>query len=142
MDSLLDLGVSRVRVLEGLLRGERLEEICGVGGVPDLVVVMGWFASDAGFRECVLGMLRAKALYESNRMLDIADGRAVGSGVSVGRDKLGVETRKWLVERLESGYFSGRSVVEHVGRSFSKVVSEMDDSDFAPVVCDVVGEVE
>jgi len=101
-------------ILRRLSNGETLRRICAEEGKPAASTVSMWAINDEppGFAEryARARMLQADALAEE--AAEISDH---GSGDPV-RDRLRVDTRKWLASKINPARFGDRQQLEHSGK--------------------------
>ena len=127
---------AKEHICERLMLGERLEDICRVDDLPPRATVMRWMTKDPGFRAAMDDALRSRALLESNRILDIADGKdgAIvvtsedGDEVAIPEDtqrsRLRVDTRFRLLKHLEPAVWGDKQVHEHdVGGDLAELMA-------------------
>lgn len=110
-----------------IANGENLRRICADEGYPARSSVMSWLASSnktyAGFREQYARAMSLRADYWADEILEIADDgsndwvprkRAGGASDAVlnhehvTRSRLRVDTRKWLMARMEPKKYGDR----------------------------------
>lgn len=100
-----------------MLAGESVRSICKTDGMPDRTTLYGWLADQKNpeffhqYREAISA--RAYALAEE--CLDVSDGKEGSSG-DVQRDKLMVDTRRWMSSRLLPKVYGDKVEIEHGGR--------------------------
>ncbi len=119
------------KICERLAGGESLRSICRDGKMPAMSTVMLWAANNReGFSERYDKACEARFWYHADELLDIADdgrndfmekldpeGQCIGyvqNGESVGRSRLRVDTRKWLLSKMIPK-FSDKVQLEHSG---------------------------
>lgn len=96
---------------ERVAMGDSLPDICADDLMPDLRQVMRWLANDESFKTQFIEAQRLRALIESARMQDIADG--VDELEEVPRSKLRVDTLKWRLSKYHPETFGDRIEVGH-----------------------------
>lgn len=109
-----------IAICERIADRESLRSICLDEDMPDRGTVFRWLRDDAAFRHqytCAREM-QADALFEET--LEIAD----GAGVNVKRDKLRVDTRKWMAGKLAPKKYGERHLHEHSGPDGGPIQTE------------------
>ncbi len=119
------------RILAMIADGLSVSEICREPDMPARSTVMLWVAQDRdGFSDRYAKACEARAYYWADEILDIADdgqndwmertdpdGNIIGfavNGEALGRSKLRVDSRKWLLSKLLPQY-SDRQEIKHSG---------------------------
>ena len=103
-------------ILARIANGEKLRDICAEDGMPSAAAVCQWAAEDReGFSERYVRALVARGWYWAEEIVSIADG-ADASDPDTQRDKLRVDTRKWLLTKLMPSRFGERQQLEHTGK--------------------------
>lgn len=115
--------------------GMSLRKVCELPGMPSTSMVMRWLADEerAEFREQYACAREAQADYLAEQMLDIADEectmvRASKHGgdddgqvevlfdaTAVARNRLRVDTRKWLASKMAPKKYGDKITAEHTG---------------------------
>ena len=98
-------------ICEHIADGRSLRAICADDDMPSKSTVCRWLARDEAFRDQYAHAreMQADSLFDD--CLDIADGRRAmreGCDPDVQRDRLAVDTRKWMAGKLK-GKYSDRS---------------------------------
>ena len=88
-------------IVESMLCGQGLVSICADDEMPTIGIVRQWLARDPDFRQAYIEAQKVIALTQIGEMVDIAD-----NGESVARDRLRVNTRKVVAERLAPDVFA------------------------------------
>jgi len=102
-------------ILTRIANGEKLRDICSEDGMPSASAVCQWAAEDReGFSKRYVRALEARGWYWAEEMVSIADG-SEDTDSDAQRDKLRVETRKWLLTKLMPNRFGERQQLEHSG---------------------------
>lgn len=102
-------------ICERIADGESLRSICRDDEMPSKATVFRWLAEKQDFQDQYTRAREAQADSLVDDMLDIADGKKAlleGSDPDVQRDRLAVETRKWIAGKLKGKY---SDKVKHVG---------------------------
>ncbi len=94
-------------ICEQISAGHALEAICLQELMPNIQIVRRWLANDPAFKGRVLDAMRVHALTEGIKLIEIAD----DVNHSVQRQRLRINTRQWLLGKLEPEAFGDR--VEH-----------------------------
>ncbi|MCK1367639.1 terminase small subunit protein [Bradyrhizobium sp. 62] len=110
--------------------GESLREICRDEQMPDKSTVMRWLAAHKEFRDQYAGAREAQADYYAEEIIEIADDGSndwmerkrgeetieVENHEVIGRSRLRVDTRKWLMARMAPKKYGERVTNEMVGK--------------------------
>jgi len=102
-------------ICERIADGESLRSICRDNEMPSKATVFRWLAEKQDFQDQYTRAREAQADSLVDDMLDIADGKKAlleGKDADVQRDRLAVETRKWIAGKLKGKY---SDKVKHVG---------------------------
>lgn len=102
-------------ICERIADGESLRAICRDDDLPHKATVFRWLAANTAFCDQYTRAREAQADSLVDDMLDIADGTKAlleGAEKDVQRDRLAVETRKWIAGKLKGKY---SDKVKHVG---------------------------
>lgn len=86
------------RICEGLSDGKSLRAICRAEDMPGKTTVFRWLQSNLEFRDQYARAREAGADSLADEMVDIADGL---ESDDVQRDRLRVDTRKWVASVLK-----------------------------------------
>lgn len=89
-------------ICERLIDGESLRRICRDDDMPSASTVCRWLSQNEAFREQYAHARDAQADTLADAILDIADGSEVAEpdAVQVARDRLRVDSRKWLAAKM------------------------------------------
>lgn len=102
------------KICARLAAGEALRAICAEKGMPALATVCAWAAEDReGFSNRYARALEARGWLWAEEMVGIAD--SLEDGADTNRDRLRVDTRKWLLSKLLSKRFGDKVTAEHTG---------------------------
>jgi hypothetical protein len=128
-------------ILAQIAGGLSVSEICRLPDMPVRSTVMLWVAQDReGFSDRYAKACEARAHYWADEILDIADngtndwmertdpdGNVIGfavNGEALGRSKLRVDSRKWLLSKLLPQY-SDKQEIKHSGSvDINKITDE------------------
>lgn len=113
--------------------GESLREICRDEDMPDKSTVMRWLASHQEFRDQYASAREAQADYYAEEIIEISDdgtndtytddnGNTRTDQEVIGRSRLRVDTRKWLMARMAPKKYG------------DKITQEVTGADGAPLV--------
>lgn len=118
-------------ILAHIADGLSVSEISRLDGMPARSTMMMWVGQDKhGFMDRYIKACQARAYYWADEILDIADdgtndwmerhdpdGNNTGwkeNGEALGRSKIRVDSRKWLVSKLLNQY-SDKQEIKHSG---------------------------
>lgn len=133
-----DMSVAADAVLEGIAEGGSLREVCGKPGLPSVTTFMRWLADERNenLRERYARARELQAEYMAEDILSIADEECTmvkadkhgtqdddGQGntevvfdsTAVQRNRLRVDTRKWLLSKLAPKKYGDKVLNEHTG---------------------------
>lgn len=85
------------KICEEIVAGKSIRDICKQEDFPHVSTVFRWLAANEAFREQYARAREAQSEVMAQEMLDIAD----SSTGDVQRDKLRIDTRKWLASKLK-----------------------------------------
>lgn len=113
--------------------GESLREICRSEDMPGKSTVMRWLAEHQEFRDQYAGAREAQADYYAEEIIEISDdgkndtyiddnGNTRTDQEVIGRSRLRVDTRKWLMARMAPKKYG------------DKITQEVTGADGAPLV--------
>jgi hypothetical protein len=95
-----------------LAANETLKQICGDDHMPAVSTVCMWIVENReGFADLYARARQAQATIYAEDLIQIAD---IGSG-DVMRDRLSVDTRKFLLSKVWPKVFGDKVAVEHSG---------------------------
>jgi hypothetical protein len=99
-------------ICERIMMGESLRAICRDDHMPHMATICRWLASDREeFREAYYHARRVQAELYADDIMAIADDLTG----DVQRDRLRVDSRKWIASKLLVGRYGDRVTQEHVG---------------------------
>lgn len=98
-------------ICERLIEGESLRSICRDEDMPSASTVCRWLSANEEFQEQYARAreLQADSLFDE--CLEIAD----NTGQDVTRDRLKVDTRKWMAGKLRPKRYGEKVLNEHSG---------------------------
>lgn len=107
--------------------GKSMREICRAEKMPDMSTVFRWLGVHAEFREQYAKAREAQADYLAEELLEIADdgtndwmtrldGGETVNTEAIGRSRLRVDTRKWLLAKLQPKKYGDRIAQEITGK--------------------------
>lgn len=118
--------------------GMSVREMCTADDMPDKKTVFRWLGVHEEFRHQYALACDARAEHMADEILDIADNgendwmeRTNGDGENVGwttngeaiqRSKLRVDTRKWLLSKLQPKKYGDKVTQEHLGPNGGPVI--------------------
>jgi hypothetical protein len=128
-------------ILRRIANGESLIRICGPDrkhGLPERSTVYDWLASNAEFKQAYLLARRAQGELYFEEMIDIADGvdGDARQPREVSRDRLRVETRRWMAAALAPQLFADRLALS--GPSVTETMSGLEDDELAAKVAAIL----
>jgi hypothetical protein len=101
--------------------GSSLVKICKQEGYPSTTAVFNWQTKFPIFRERYDEAQRARTEFLGEQLIDIAD----DSTGEVQRDKLRLDTRKWILARMNPRRWGDRIETEHSGSVEVKQIKRM-----------------
>lgn len=115
-------------ICEGLIKGMSLRKICDQEHMPSLVTVMKWLRTSEEFAKQYAHARTEQAETFADEIQDIAD----NTTGDYQRDRLRVDTRKWIASKLKPKKYGDKVDVEHsgsVGVTFTTVYEKPEDKD-------------
>lgn len=119
------------KICERLADGESLRKICDSEDMPNKATVFRWLAAHSEFRDQYAHAREAQADALFDEAIDIADdarndwmvrhgqdGEDLGwkeNGEHISRSRLRIDTRKWMVGKLDAKKYGDKQAVEHTG---------------------------
>lgn len=91
------------RIIDRTIAGESLKLICKPDNMPSMALVRRWMSTNTAFNTRYIQAQATRALEEASKIIDIADGN-LSDVDDVARDRLRVQTRLKLVEKLIPAY--------------------------------------
>lgn len=131
-------------VCERLSMGESLRTVCKSKDMPSPATIFKWMREEEGFLKQYEKAKQESTDAMAEDILDIADdlegdflqtedGRTVANGVSVQRDRLRVDTRKWLMSKMKPKKYGEKLDIEQKSEVVHKY-EEMDDDQLNAVI--------
>jgi len=121
-------------ICERIANGESLRRICLDEHMPSRITVHAWLLDDR-YAEFLTKYTRARELQAENfadEMTDIADFGEVDKD-HINRDRLRIETRKWIASKLKPKKYGDRVELEHSG-SIGNISKEQRDAAVAAAI--------
>lgn len=122
-------------ILHRLEGGESMVKICESPGMPSRTTVFKWIATDKAFADRYAHAKDVGLEFMAEEMLKIAD-EPVGStdngstdNGAVQKQRLQVDTRKWLLSKLAPKKYGDRTKVEHSGSIGLEALVNDDDAE-------------
>ena len=116
------------QIIERMADGESLREICKDPSMPSLRTVLGWVKTNSEFGAAYAVAQDVRAEHLFGQLLEIADdgrndflerlgddGTTIGwreNGEAIRRSQLRVDSRKWVLSKLQPKRFGERQIVE------------------------------
>lgn len=126
-------------ICERLMQGESLLSICRDESMPGKTAVFNWLARYQEFADKYARAKATQADYMAEEILEIADDAERDyteggqfNGENVQRARLRVDTRKWLMSKLQPKKYSERHQVEHSG-SIGRDLNTLTDEELAAI---------
>lgn len=103
-------------ICDGLRSGLSLRQVCSEKGMPSAVTVLDWVKENReGFSDHYARAREIGYLTIADDILDIADGGLDPSLEDVARDRLRVDTRKWMLSKVLPKIYGDKTTVENTG---------------------------
>lgn len=115
-------------ICEKIVLGWSLRKICEPENMPSIATIFNWLRTEPLFLENYMRAREHQADTFADEMADIAD-NPTGD---VQRDRLRVDTRKWITSKLKPKKYGDKVDVEHsgsVGVTFTTVYEKGEDKD-------------
>jgi hypothetical protein len=107
-------------ICERLIDGESLRTICSDDDMPSTSAVCRWLGQNEQFREQYAHAREAQADTLADEILNISD--AVDGDPQ--RDRLRVDSRKWLAGKLRPKVYGDKTTTEHTGADGGPILTE------------------
>jgi hypothetical protein len=107
--------------------GWSAKKICAEDDMPSLQTFFNWLRIEPDFLDLYTRAKEEQADALIEEMLDIADDANGDSKVKSQRDRLRIETRKWLASKLKPKRYGDRMI--HAGDESAPIATKMDDRD-------------
>lgn len=114
------------KICERIAGGESLIKICKSKSMPDRETVRRWLNKEEydEFRGDYARAREDQADYHVDKIAAIADNKSIDPG-QVQRDRLRIDTRKWIAGKQKSKAYGDRQHVEHsVDADTARILSE------------------
>lgn len=104
-----------------LASGESLNSICKKKGFPNRSTVYRWLREREEFRNNYARATddRAESIFED--MIEIADG-VKEDAAAIAKARLKIDTRKWILSRMNPKKFSDKQSIEHTGPNGKELI--------------------
>lgn len=105
------------KICSALADGKSLRSVCEADDMPDKATVLRWLADEARAEFCdqYARARETQADLHAETMLEIADEEAEDA-TAVARNRLRVDTRKWLASKLAPKKYGDKITAEHTGK--------------------------
>jgi transposase-like protein len=123
------------QICEMISNGMSVREICREDGMPDMRTVFRWLAKHEEFRQQYAYARDAQADFLSEELLEIADdgtndwmerdGVQLVDHEHISRSKLRIDTRKWLMAKLQPKKYGDKVTNEHTGPGGGPVLTSI-----------------
>ena len=130
-------------ILERIMSGESVNAICSEPGMPARKSFYMWIIEDDKLRERYESALNARVHSMSEDLLDIADAAVPTTPMgttdtgAVAKQRLQVDTRKWLLSKLAPKKYGDKITQELTGANggpiLTKDVSDLSDAELAAI---------
>lgn len=103
------------RICAELAEGRSLRDVCSDEGMPDKSTVFRWLPKHPEFRDQYARAQEDRTAAMAEDMLEIADGEERDADVhaDVQRDKLRIDTRKWLMSKMAPKRYGDKQEIDH-----------------------------
>ncbi len=114
-----------------LANGESLRAICKRKYYPSRYAVMRWLRVNESFRNQYAQAREEQAEYYLEEIIDMTNAPTLeeDSNVKVQRDKLGIDTRKWAMERMAAKKYGSKQSIDHTSSDKSMSPTQMTDDE-------------
>lgn len=126
-------------ICERLAKGQSLRKICGPERddfIPGATTVFGWLDSIPAFAQQYARARELQAEHYADEMVEIADSPNATVGATgepeirdPARDRLRVDTRKWIASKLLPKKYGDKIDVNHDGKLTVQIVKYGDSQD-------------
>lgn len=111
-------------IVERMADGQSLRSICADAHMPARSTVIRWLTVNEDFsaQYAKAREEQAEALFED--LLDIADGK--NGSEDVQRDRLRVDTRKWIASKIVPKKYGDKLTTEHTGEGGGPIITKIE----------------
>lgn len=104
------------KILERMVCGENLTQICKDDDMPAISSVLLWMSKNPSFSEAYT---RAREImlenYGSEKLIDIADSASL-TAEAINKARLQIDSRKWVMSKLLPRKYGDNAVLTHTGK--------------------------
>lgn len=119
-----------------IAEGASLRAVCRLPDQPSASAVFKWLSEQPAFAEQYARACEARAETMFEEMLDIADESAFDTVIGengdranaewISRSKLRVDTRKWMLSKMQPKKYGDKITQEHTGNLFDSLLAAVD----------------
>mgnify|MGYP001052966149 CR=1 FL=1 len=113
------------RICEEIASGKSLKKVCALNGMPAMSTVFLWIARHKEFSENYARAQADRVVAWSEEIVDIAD----NSKADTNRAKLRVDTRRWLMSKMDPKKYGDRQEHRHSGHVGTYDLSKLSDDE-------------
>ena len=112
------------RICEQISNGKSLRVVCRAKDMPSMSTVMVWLGENDEFSEQYRKATGQREDFHFEEMMEIAD-KVLPESAEVAKAKLQIDTRKWVLSRMNPKKYGDKQQMEHSGDVAVNMISEL-----------------
>lgn len=112
------------RICEQISNGKSLRAVCRAKDMPSMSTVMVWLGENDKFSEQYRKATEQREDFHFEEMMEIAD-KVLPESAEVAKAKLQIDTRKWVLSRMNPKKYGDKQQMEHSGDVAVNMISEL-----------------
>ena len=112
------------RICEQVSNGKSLRAVCRAKDTPSMSTVMVWLGENDEFSEQYRKATEQREDFHFEEMMEIAD-KVLPESAEVAKAKLQIDTRKWVLSRMNPKKYGDKQQMEHSGDVAVNMISEL-----------------
>ena len=112
------------RICEQISNGKSLRAVCRAKDMPSMSTVMVWLGENDEFSEQYRKATEQREDFHFEEMMEIAD-KVLPESAEVAKAKLQIDTRKWVLSRMNPKKYGDKQQMEHSGDVAVNMISEL-----------------
>lgn len=112
------------RICEQVSNGKSLRAVCRAKDMPSMSTVMAWLSENDEFSEQYRKAIEQREDFHFEEMMEIAD-KVLPESAEVAKAKLQIDTRKWVLSRMNPKKYGDKQQMEHSGDVAVNMISEL-----------------
>ena len=111
-------------ICEQISNGKSLRAVCRSKDMPSISTVMAWLSEKDEFSEQYRRATEQREDFHFEEMMEIAD-KVLPESAEVAKAKLQIDTRKWVLSRMNPKKYGDKQQMEHSGDVAVNMISEL-----------------